>query len=314
LEQLQVAAGTADLSTTPIPTAELASLMAVNDSSIWWSPPGDGSLGFTYLIFNHVGPRDRSLTGQLQVRQAIALAVDKAAIIQVGGGPRTGRVLRQAVPSIVSGYRNGADQYATPGDRGNPVEARALLAAAGYPDGISLRMAHMTVNSISAQALQAGLGRAGINVELIPTAASDFYGRLLSNPENARRGVWDLALDRWFPDWYGENNGRSVMEPLFDGRHFGQNTPNSGGYSNPDVDALIDRATTAASIESAEQAWREAAQRVMEDVAIVPLVEFRWPFAKSRRVNNCSWNVLSSTCDITSIWLSDVAPKQGKSK
>jgi hypothetical protein len=29
---------------------------------------------------------------------------------------------------------------------------------------------------------------------------SDFFSRFLPNPENARRGEWDLALTGWLPD------------------------------------------------------------------------------------------------------------------
>jgi ABC-type transport system substrate-binding protein len=317
LQQLQITAGTADLSyDEQIPTAELASLMTAKDPTLWLSPPGSSFMGFTFLLLNHVGPPGNSLTRHLQIRRAIAIAVDKAALVKLAGGPAVSRALRQAVPSAVSGYRREADQYATPGDRGNSEFARTLLAAEGYPQGISLRLFYPSTATfpLQAQALQASLSRAGITVELEPKTTGDFWGRILPNPENALRGEWDLALSGWIPDWFGGNNGRSVIEPLFDGRYFGKNTQNYGGYSNPEVDALIDRATTAGSPGLAEQAWSEAARRLMEDVALVPLVENKMRFAQSRRLRNCAWSVLGPNCDISSVWLSDAAQEKRSSR
>ena len=86
------------------------------------------------------------------------------------------------------------------------------------------------------QAIQASLARAGIDVHLFQATVGDLYGRLLPDPENAERGEWDLALIAWTPDWFGENNGRSVIPPLFDGRHLGANSTNYGRYHNRDVD------------------------------------------------------------------------------
>jgi peptide/nickel transport system substrate-binding protein len=313
LQQLQVAAGTADMSNDPAPAPELSALLADKTSTMWLPPPGDISLGFSYLVINHVGRNNHSATGKIQVRRAIALAVDKAAIVQESGGPRLGHVLRQAVPSCACGYKKGADRYTTPGDRGNPGEARALLAAAGYPDGIAVRLAHWTGDSIRAQALQASLGRAGITVELRALPLGDLFGRLLTNPEDARHGEWDLALVGWILDWYG-NNGRDAIQPLFDSRFFGKTTVNYGGYRNPEVDSLIDRATTAASVQAAEQAWSEAAQRITEDVAIVPLIEYKLPYATSRRLRNRMWNGVSLKCDIPSVWLADAVPNKRSSQ
>jgi ABC-type transport system substrate-binding protein len=311
LQQLQIKAGTADLGFEKIPTAELAALMAIKDPTVWLSPPGDKGGFSLYLDINQVGPKDRSPTRQLRVRRAIALAVDKAALVQLSGGPRLARALRQAVPSSVTGYRKGADQYVTPGDRGRPAEAREMLAAVGYPNGITLRMAHIGTGawSLLAQSLQASLARAGITIELMPMTGADFWGRLLAYPENAKRGEWDLALDGASPPWYSSSNGGSMITPLFDGRHFGRNSWNSGGYSNPEVNTLIDRATIAGSAGLAEQAWSKAVQLAMEDVAILPLFEAKLPLVRSRRLRNCTWGGLSPNCDITSVWLADAAPK-----
>jgi ABC-type transport system substrate-binding protein len=316
LQHLQIAAGTADLSEESIPTAELASLISADDSTLWLSPPGDASMGFVFLAVNHVEPANRSATRQVPVRRAIALAANRAALVQLAGGPRVSRALRQAAPSFASGYRKGADHYVTPGDQGDPAQARMLLAAAGYPHGISLRLVYpiFAAFPLQAQSLQASLARAGITITLTPMTTSDLWGRFLTDPEHARRGEWDLALTAWNPDWFGENNGRSVFEPLFDSRHFGANTVNYGGYSNQKVDALIDSATTAESIAHAEQAWHEAAQHLMEDVAFVPLTELKGRFMRSRRVRNCTWSVLAPNCDITSVWLADAAPGKGKPK
>ena len=148
----------------------------------------------------------------------------------------------------------------------------------------------------------------------MPLNHNDFLGRLLSNPENARRGEWDLALTRWVPDWFGDNNGRSGIAPLFDGRYFGQNTSNYGGYQNREVDATIDRANTARSVELAEQAWNDAAQQVMNDVAIIPVAEYKTPYARSRRVRGCTWSVLGLDCDPTALWLANATSKSGGSR
>jgi ABC-type transport system substrate-binding protein len=190
LQQLSILAGTADMGSEMVPTTELASRLAINDPTVLLAPPGDSPSFYRYLDINNVGSKTRSATSLLQVRRAIALAVDKAALVQLVGGPHVARPVRQAVHSSVSDHRKGADQYVTHRDRGNPVEARALLAAAGYPNKISLRLAYVAAGEapLLAQAPQASLGRAGIDIEMLPKTFSDFYGRLLANPENARRG------------------------------------------------------------------------------------------------------------------------------
>ena len=301
LQHLEIEAGTADLSfDLQVPSTELATLLSVHDPTVWLFPPGDKYAAHRYIVFNFVGPN--VALKQRLVRNAIALAVDKNALVRMVGGYAVARALRQAVPSSMTGFVDDADRFVTPGDRGDPTAARGLLAEAGYPRGMTLKLAYVTSDSLLAQVLQASLGRTGLEIHLMPLTPADLYGRLMSDTEHARRGDWDLALfSITGPDWFGENNGRSFAMTQFDSRQ--STSMNPGGYSNREVDALFDRATSAPSVDLAKRAWLDAARLLMEDVALVPLVEKKLAFARSSRVRNCrsnGWN-----CDPTTVWLAD---------
>jgi len=309
LAQLQIEAGTADMGPTML-TANQASLRALGDPRVNLFPTGDHYSTMHYLAINLVSPNNRGILSNLGVRQALALAVDKRALVQLSGGPGVSRALYQAVASTVSGHRPGGDHFKTPNDQGDPDGARELLAEAGFPEGLPLRLAFSREGTfpIEAQSVQASLRRAGFDVELFAYSSSDLYGRLLPNAQNAERGEWDIALTGWLPDWYGVNNGRSVFSPLFDGRQLGHISMNYGLYSNPRNDAAIDRALDATSIESAEAAWAESAQQVMTDVAIVPLIEKKNGYMISSRVRNCRWSNLGDHCDMNAVWLAGARP------
>lgn len=304
LQLLQIQAGTADLGVEDVPASSAAPLLAIGDPVVWLSPPGDLYANFDWLMFNRIGPRG-SVLGRREVRHAIATAVNKAAVVQVAGGQREARPLHQAVPSSVSGFAPGADYDVTPGSRGDAEAARRALDQAGLPAGFTLRLAYPILGSvpIMAQSVQASLGRAGIAVQLEPATAGDFYGRVLANPENARRGEWDLAIGSWIPDWFGRVNARSVTALLFDSRQTDANTPNYGHYRNVAVDTAIDDALTAPAEDLSVEAWRKAARLLMEDVAHVPLIERKTAYARSRRVRNCVWQVIGLNCNLSSVWL-----------
>jgi len=308
LVQLQLEAGTADLSFSDrVPVSELAALLQIGDTNLTLAPPGDRYGALHYLSLNTVDPNNNGAMQKLAVRQALAYAVDKAAIVQDWGGPRVARPARQAVPNTTSGFKEGADQFVTPNDRGDPERTRQLLADAGYPNGLSLKLVYAidSQDPMDAQAVQASFKRAGIQVELIPFTTGDFYSRLLPNPENARRGAWDIAIATWYPDWFGSNNGRSVIEPLFDGRHFGLNSMDYGGYNNPIVNTMIDRATNAPTADGSQRIWTEAVQRITEDVAIIPLIEQKNANYHSSRTKGCVISIFNLNCDLTAVWLKD---------
>jgi ABC-type transport system substrate-binding protein len=315
LQQLQIEAGTADLGAETVRGSDVGPLLASANPTIWLSPTGEMWANMTYLIFNRVGPRAPRTVGLRDVRRAIALAIDKAAIVQVYSGRRIARALRQPITSSVAGFTVGADAYVTPNDRGDASAARALLAKASYDGTRPLRLAYPIDGSIpmAVQVIQASLARAGIAVTLQPVMNGEYYGRLMPDIANARRGEWDLAIGTWYPDWFGETNGRSVFSALFDGRSIGANSANYGGLQSATVDSALDRASEAPTRELARVAWSNVARLLSDEVADVPLVELKTPFSKSRRVRYCTWLPSGINCDLNNLWLAD-APRAEAAK
>ena len=307
LTQLQIAAGTADMSFDMAPpTSETASLLEIGDRNLLLSPPGDVYAGMWYLSINTVGPNNEGALKNAEVREALQYAVNKAAVVQIQGGPRVSNPLRQSVSSNVTGYEAGADMYKTPMDKGDPEKARDLLQRAGHP-GLRLKLAYIqnTTYALIAQTLKESFRRAGMDLEIKSYTAGDFYGRLLAKAENARRGEWDLAFVGWYPDWNGANNSRSVIQPLFDGRTFGQASMDYGGYNSGEVNALVDRALSLPRFEDARKVWGQAARQVMADKAVIPLYETKMVRYHSSRIRNCLLNMWGLNCDMTGVWLKD---------
>ena len=81
LTQLQIAAGTADLSFDQAPpTSEVAALLEIGDPKLILSPPGEYFSGMWYLALNLVGPDNGGPLANADVRRALQYAVNKAAV------------------------------------------------------------------------------------------------------------------------------------------------------------------------------------------------------------------------------------------
>jgi peptide/nickel transport system substrate-binding protein len=294
-EQLEL--GTADLSwDQPVPTSKIPGLRSNPDFRI-----EDGSTNNPYLDFNTLSPNNGGALGKVAVRQAIEYAVDKAALVQIYGGPRVSAVLNQVIPPGSVGHIP-FDLYPTPDNSGDPAKCRRLLAAAGYPRGLTLQFPYRTNSNHPqvAQSVQADLKACGITANLTPDTNGNFYGKTLVNPADARQGKWDIAAPGWIPDWYG-NNGRTNIVPLFDGRTYGPNSTDYGGYDNPAVNALIDQALRARSVGEAAGIWAKADRSIMQDAAIVPFQNQRYPIFHSSRVKNALYLPTSQAFDLNQV-------------
>ncbi|WP_417308588.1 ABC transporter substrate-binding protein [Devosia sp.] len=238
------------------------------------------------------------------VRQALNYAVDKAAIVQQLGGPEFATPLNGIFPLGILGHHD-FDPYPTPDSKGDPEKAKELLAAAGYPDGLSLKMPFRNAGNgaAEAQVLQASLEAAGFEIELVPTPASDFYPRLITNFENAQNGVWDLVPSGWSPDWPG-GAARSIFQPqyTYDGENHG--TFNFSDYNNPEANEIADEALATSDLTEAAKLWNEVDEVVMADPPTVPLISQTTVLYHGTAVENFLPYAAGGNGDWTNVWLS----------
>ena len=299
--QQQIQAGTADMEwDTVVPTPDIPQLKAAKDDRLGIFPGLDTN---PYLVFNLQSPNNGGALKTAKVRQAIEYAIDKVAIGQVYGGPSLNTPLDQVIPPGNVGYQQ-FDFYPTSDHRGDPTTCKQMLAAAGHPDGLTLNDVYRNAGNhpAVAQSVQADLKKCGITVKLVPSTQGDYYSRYLESPSAAGRGVWDISEPGWVPDWFG-NNGRAVIEPLFDGRTYGPNSYNYGDYNPPAVNALIDKALVASDETTAGQLWHQADVLIMRDAAIVPFQTQQTAIFHSSRVHNAIYLPFSQNYDVTQVWL-----------
>ncbi|WP_018656465.1 ABC transporter substrate-binding protein [Actinomadura flavalba] len=298
--QQQMEQGSADLAwDQTVPTARIPSLKSNDDFEI-----KEGSTNNPYLVFNTLSPNNDGALGKAPVRRAIQYAIDKTALVQIYGGPDVSDVLNQVIPPRSVGHQP-FNLYPTPNNSGDANRCRQMLRDAGYPNGIKLRFPYRVSSNHPriAQSVQANLQACGITADLTPDTNGTFYNTTLVTPSDARGGKWDIAAPGWIPDWYG-NNGRTNIVPLFDGRHYGPNSTNYGGYNNDEVNRLIDQALKASDANAAAGAWAQADRKIMEDAAVVPFMNQRYPIFHSGRVGNARYLPMYQGYDFGQIELS----------
>ena len=305
-------AGTEDLidSSTPVNPASIPSLIAANSSNfhIW-----QYSTTFPYIVFNPRSPDAGGAVGKLLVRQAVEYGLDKAAAVKAIGGPAVAQILNTVIPQGNTGYVN-SNMYPDNNGQGNVATCKSDLAKAGYPNGVTLTYTYPSDSSNTRifTAIQASLANCGITLTPKAEPGSSYYTDLGNSPENNKPGAWDMGQPGWIPDWFG-NNGRTVVQALFQGPNCVINTVNYGCYDNASVNSLITQAEGATSLSAAGSFWHQADMQIMSDAAIVPVMNQNFPDYSSSRVRGIASNGQTyptaifepniGAPDITALWL-----------
>ena len=195
----------------------------------------------------------------LKVRQAIAHAIDKDALVRQTL-PEGTKVATQFVPDTVNGYNDDVTTYEY-----DPEKARALLKEAGYGDGLELMFNYPTGVSRPYMPtpeqvftnLSAQLEEVGITIEAQPDKWSpDYLDRIQASADH------DIHLLGWTGDYNDTDN--------FVGVFFGQEKPEFG-FNNKELFDKLSKARETSSIEEATPLYEEINEDIAQYLPAIPL-------------------------------------------
>ena len=213
----------------------------------------------------------RNPFADVRVRTALALAIDRDALVR---GPlrRLASTVDQVVGPEVFGYHDGLAPVSH-----DPQRARALLAEAGWPDGFAVDLDYPTGKYRGAELVTTELARqllpVGIRLRLRPQPPEAFFARLQSR---------DTSL--YLLGWIGTSGDAGPSyEYLLHTSAGGFGHDNAGGYSNPEVDRLVEQARHLGPVDRLPL-LRRVAEIVHRDKPVVPLYRAADVYALDRRL------------------------------
>ena len=214
-----------------------------------------------------------------RVRQALAYAIDRNALLKVVflgyGKPATGPV----PSSVVNYYSPDTRQY--PFD---VKKAAALLDEAGYKPGKDGKRLRITLDydggggvtaSRPAEFIKQSLARVGIDVELRAGDTATYLRRVFTDQD------YDLMISSLhrLPD------PTLGVQRLFWTKNIIKGAPwtNGSGYSNPELDRLMEAAGREADEGKRKALIKQWQQIVQDDVPVLDLVEQTWVTVSTAR-------------------------------
>ena len=204
---------------------------------------------------------ERSPLRDNRVRQALSMAINRDAIVsRIMGGyaSPSGQLLAEGVM--------GHDATLRP-EAFNPTRAQQLLREAGYPNGFRVVLAGPNNRYVNdeqiIQAVAQMWARIGVRADVQAMPSNVYFTR-------AARDEFPIGLSGWGT---GTGEPDSPLTALLStpNRERGRGTSNRSLYSNPQFDALVDRALETIDVAQREEFYRQATRIAMADHAMIPL-------------------------------------------
>ncbi|HLW84173.1 MAG TPA: ABC transporter substrate-binding protein [Candidatus Sulfotelmatobacter sp.] len=228
-----------------------------------------------YMAFNLRDP----ILKDVRVRQAVAYAIDREPMIDYLWRGQA-EAARNILPRQSWAYNPDVRTY-----EHDPAKARQLLDAAGYPSVSGVRF-HITMKTSTTEStrlivavMQQQLREVGIALDIRSFEPATFFS-------DVTHGAFQLYSLRWI----GGNEDPDIFEYVFHSAKFPPNGANRSYYSNPRVDALIDRARREVDPAIRKPLYAEVQRIVAEDLPYIDLWYMDNVLVHTKRVQNVKLN------------------------
>jgi peptide/nickel transport system substrate-binding protein len=207
---------------------------------------------------------------------------------------------QEVIDGVYSGYASRANSLIAPSVLGYQKDgfffetdldkAKELLTAAGIAEGTELTLLQATgSNPAMSELFQANLAKIGISLSIEPvdqgTRAATFYG---DTPAEERP---NFMLWSWWPDY---NDAWNVLYPTTSCDSWGSKGANGGFYCNEEVDALLEKAKNAATLESYSQVLDEVQTIITEqDPPDICSSQPKWPTVLQANIEGFAFNPIN---------------------
>lgn len=200
---------------------------------------------------------DKKPLDDVRVRQAINHAIDRKATLDVTFG--VGTLKSSPIPPQNWAFSAAAQSY----NERDVAKAKKLLAEAGYANGFSVQLKHLTSRAEFVpigQLFQANMAEVGIKVELVPQAIAVWIEDVL-NKHN-----FEIALTGVVPG----PDPDAILTGLYDQS---QANGKATAYKNADLQKLIEQGRATVNREERKRIYAQAQQIIMTEVPAWPINE-----------------------------------------
>jgi peptide/nickel transport system substrate-binding protein len=233
------------------PSLQLVAKYGVNRSRFYLKP----GLTMRMLAFNSSRPLFRK---NPQLRKAVNFGLDRQALQDIGGGPQSGVLTDQYLPSSVPGF---GDARVYPLADADVERARALASGNLRGGKAILYTTDFQLPLAAARLAKQQLAAIGLEVDVkalpihIATAA---YLKRLAAPGEA----WDLALVLWTPNL---PDAYAYINTLLDGQYVG--STNVAGFASADYDRVMRRTARVRDARARNRSYGALDARLARDSA-----------------------------------------------
>ena len=197
-----------------------------------------------------------------RVREALSLAIDRKALVdRIMGGVATPAAQLLPPPML------GTSKNLVNAPKVDVDKAKALLKAAGYPDGFSLVLGTPNGRYINdskvAQTLAAMWTRIGVKTTIDANAPAVFFKNRDAHAYSAYLAGWGTAT--------GEMSNTLNALLVTPNKEKGVGTTNRSRYSNLEMDKLVEESATMMDPARRGEVLAKASEMAMADFAMLPV-------------------------------------------